>query len=120
MTQRGSLTVEAVLVVPVVLLVVLAVFELVALGVTKLELTAAAREGARVAATVPDPGRAVAAVRETLSEPLRTRALVSVARPTVVGRPAEVTVSVSRPLRSPLLDAVVVPLSARAVMAVEP
>ena len=73
-----------------------------------------------VAATVPDPGQVVSAVRDALGEPLGSVALVSVIRPGVVGRPAVVTVTVEQRLRTPLLDTFTVPLSVRAAMAVEP
>jgi len=118
-SQRGSLSIEAALVIPTVLLVVLSMFELVALAATRFELTAAAREGARVAATVPDPGRAIEAVRETLGEPLGGEVRVTVTRPTVVGRLATVEIHVQRQLRSPFLDSVSVPLAVRAAMRVE-
>ncbi len=104
---------------PIVLVVVLAVFELVALATTRLELTAAAREGARVAATLPDPNRAIEAVREALGEPLGGHVRVTVVRPAVVGRLASVEVRLDRPLRTPFLDAMSVPLAARAVMRIE-
>lgn len=114
------MSIEAAFVLPVILLVVLSVFEVVALSVTKLELTAAAREGARIAATVPDPARAVAAVRATLGDPLGSEVVVSVVRPAVVGRLAEVTVTARARLRSPILSGVSVPVVARSAMAVEP
>lgn len=119
MSERGSLTVEAGLVLPIVLVVGLAVFELVALATTRLELTAAAREGARIAATVPDPSRAVEAVREALGGPLGDEVRVTVVRPAVVGRLASVELELDRPLRTPLLDRMRVPLSVRAVMRIE-
>lgn len=120
MTERGSLTVEAALVVPVVLLVLLACFELVSLALTRVELVAAAREGARVAASVADPSRAVAATRAALDEQLGAVARVSVRRPQVSGHQAVVTVEVRRRLKTPLLDSITVPLVVRAVMMVEP
>lgn len=120
MNDRGSLTVEAALVLPIVLLILLASFELASLAMTRIELVAAAREGARVAATVADPARAVAATRAALDEPLNAIARVSVRRPQVSGRQAVVVVEVQRSLRTPLLDAIVVPIVARAVMVVEP
>ncbi len=120
MTERGSLTVEAALVVPVALLVLLACFELASLFVTRIELVAAAREGARVAATVADPSRAVAATRAALDEPLNAIASVSVRRPQVSGRQAVVVVEVRRRLRTPMLASITVPIVARAVMVVEP
>lgn len=114
--ETGSATIEAALVIPVVLLVLVAVVELISLAATRLELVAAAREGARVAATTPDPAAAVAAAREVLGDGPAT---ISVVRPAVVGRPAEVVVSVDRPLVTPLLDVFTVPIRARAVMRVE-
>lgn len=120
MTDRGSLTIEAALVVPVVLLVLLACLELASLALTRIELLAAAREGARVAASVADPSRAVDATRAALDEPLNAIASVSVRRPQVSGRQAVVTVEIRRRLRTPLLDAITVPVVARAVMVVEP
>lgn len=119
MAERGSATVEAVLVLPVLLIVVLATFELVAVVSVRLELIAAAREGARVAATVPAPERAVEAVRSALREGLSDMARISVRRSAVVGSAAVVTVSIELPLRTPLLSRVRVPLSAQAVMRVE-
>ena len=120
MTDRGALTIEAAFVIPVVLLVLLACFELASLALTRIELVAAAREGARVAATVADPSRAVAATRAALDEPLNAIASVSVRRPKVSGRQAVVVVEVNRRLRTPLLDSIRVPIVVRAVMVVEP
>lgn len=119
LNEKGSLTVETALVIPVILVVVLAAFEVVTLATTRLELVAAAREGARVAATAPDPAMAVAAARGALSGDLAGTATISVRRPSVVGQPAIVEVGVSKHLVTPLLDAISVRLSARAVMRVE-
>lgn len=105
---------------PVVLVVVLAVFEAIATVVVQIELVAAAREGVRVAATVPDPAEAVAAVRAALAEPLDRRVRVDVVRPAAVGHPARVTVRFERPLSTPLLEGITIPLGATAVMRVEP
>lgn len=110
---------EAALVLPVLLVVALAVFETVATVTLYIEIVAAAREGARVAATTPDPEAAVAAVRETLG-PLGGRARVSVVRPGEVGALARVTVRVDRPLSTPLLDGITVPVASTAAMRVEP
>lgn len=118
--DRGSLTIETALVVPIVLLVLLACFELASLAVTRIELVAAAREGARVAASAADPALAVTAARSALGEPLNALARVSVRRPQVSGRQAVVVIEVRRRLRTPLLDAIAVPIVARAVMVVEP
>ena len=119
MTERGSFTVEAALVIPVMVIVLVAVFEIVAAVAVRLDLVAAAREGARVAATVPAPERAVAVVREVLPEAIRSRARVSVTRSAVVGSSATVIVRLDLPLRTPLLDRLRIPLEGRAVMRVE-
>lgn len=108
------------MVLPLILLVLLAAFEITVLAVTRLELVAAAREGARVAATVADPARAVDAVREALDPELAESSAVSVSRPTVSGRPVEVVVTTVRHLRTPLLSMVAVPLRVSAAMVVEP
>ena len=112
------MTVEAALVIPVILVVLMAVVEVIAAVGTHLELVAAAREGARVAATVADPAVAVQAARSTLGAN-GGAVTVSVVRPSVVGRQAEVAVSYSKPLVTPLLDRLTIPLRARAVMRVE-
>lgn len=112
------MTVEAALVIPVVLVVLMAVVEVIAAVGTHLELVTAAREGARVAATVADPASAVNAVRSALGAD-GFGVTVTVVRPSGVGRQAEVTVRYAKPLVTPLLSAVTVPLQARAVMRVE-
>lgn len=117
--DRGAAVVEFALVLPVVLLVLLAAVEVVVVARTHLELVGAAREGARVAATAPDPARAVAAVQAALGEPLGGRARVSVTRPGVVGSPAVVVVTVPHRLASYLLGGMTLEISARAVMRVE-
>jgi hypothetical protein len=111
------MSVEAAFVIPVILVVLMAVIEVVAVINTQLGLIAAAREGARVAAVATDPAAAVEAAREVLGDLVAVR--VSVVRPAVVGRDAEVTVSYDKPLVTPLLDGITVPLSSRAVMRVE-
>lgn len=119
MDQRGSLTVEAAFVIPVILVVLMAVIEITSLVATQLELVTAAREAARVAATVPDPSQAATAAREVLGPPLASAVKITVSRPAVVGKPAVVVISFAKPLVTPLLDGIKVPLTARAVMRVE-
>ena len=119
MGERGSLTVEAVLVLPLLLMVALAAIEVFALATLRLDLVAAAREGARVAATAADPAGAVRAARESLPDHVADRVRVGVRRSAVVGDPAVVTVEISQPLSTPLLDRVSVPLKASATMRVE-
>ena len=85
---------EFALVIPIILLMVLAIAEVTVLARTALHVAAAGREGARVAAASPDPARAIEATRSALGPELAGRALVTVRRPPVVGRPARVTVAV--------------------------
>jgi hypothetical protein len=84
----------------------------------QIEATAAAREGARVAATTPDPAAAVAAVRTALGEK-GAEARINVHRPHIVGRNARVEVTLWHHLDLPLLRGPSIPLSASAVMRVE-
>jgi hypothetical protein len=107
------------LTIPTLVLVLLATLEVLVVARLQLELVAAAREGARVAATVSDPARAVLAAQEALGSELATRARVQVSRPNVVGRPATVRVILHHRLVTPLLRWVKVELSGRAVMRVE-
>lgn len=118
MSSRGSAVVEFALVIPVIILVLFAVVEVVVVGRTQLELANAAREGARHAATVVDPSEAVAAARAALGR-TGARATVSVTRPHVVGRQAQVTVRLRHRLASPLFGGIPIELRARAVMRVE-
>jgi len=108
--------VEFALVVPVVIVVILAVAEITTVARLQLELGQAAREAARVAATVPDPAQAVDAARMALGADLADRTSVAVERPSVVGRPA--VVELTLPHRVAVLG-LVVPLRASAVMRVE-
>ena len=120
LTERGSLTVEAALVIPFLLLIGIAVFEGVATMATQLQVVTATRDGARVAATTPDVSRAVHAVRVSLPEGVSERARVQVDRPSTAGRPARVTVQVDVPLVTPFLSGLSVPLSWSSSMLVEP
>ncbi|MFP3916059.1 MAG: TadE/TadG family type IV pilus assembly protein [Actinomycetota bacterium] len=119
LTERGSSTVEFVLVLPLVVLVLVACLEVAVLARARVEVVAAAREGARVAATHPDPADAVAAVRHALGDPMGSQARISVSRPHVVGRAATVEVAVRRSLAAPLLEGLSVTLRGRAAMRVE-
>jgi hypothetical protein len=111
------MAVEAVLVIPVILLVVVSAIEVASVASVQFALMAAAREGARVAAVVPDPAEAVRAVRRDF--PGLPEATVSVERPAIVGASATVTVALDKPLVTPLLGGVTIPLRARATMRVE-
>lgn len=114
--EKGSAAVEAVLVLPVILLVLVAVAELFLIAVTRLEMEAATREGARVAATHPDPARAAAAVKGALSPGLAGKVRVTVTAASVVGAAVEVKVSMRYRPVTPVLDRFVVTLNSRAVM----
>lgn len=120
MNERGSLTVEAAFIIPVLLLVGLAVFEGIAATSNQLHVVAATRDGVRVAATTPDVSRAVEAVRATLPDGLASRARIEVHRPATAGKPAVVRVSVDVPLVTPMLSGFTVPLTWSSTMLVEP
>ena len=104
--------------VPLVILVLVGAIQVVGLARMRMELQAAARDGARVAATTPDPAKAVDAVVLALAPEARERVRVSVQRPGRVGVPAVVTVSIRHPLGVPFAD-LSVPVTARATMRTE-
>ena len=108
---------EFFLVMPMLILVLVAGLQVVGVARARLELTGAVREGARVAATTPDPAKAVEAVQAALPATVRDRVRVSVSRPTEVGRPARVTAVIRHHLASPL--SIGVDVRATAVMLVE-
>lgn len=110
------MAVEAALVIPIIVVVMVAVAELFMIAVAKLEMEAAAREGARVAATRPDPARAAAAVKSSLPGGLADRVRVEVTGAHVVGHPVTVVVSMKYRPVTPFLDRLVVRLQSRAVM----
>jgi len=110
--------VEFALVLPLVLIVLLAVVEVAVVARTQLEVTQAAREGARQAATHPSTERVVEAVRRSLG-PGGAAARVSVRRDAHVGGVAEVVVHLPHRLAAPLLGGFEVSLIGRATMRVE-
>lgn len=110
---------EFALVVPLVLAVLLAAVEVAVVGRAQLELVAAAREGARRAATSPDPAQAAAAVRAALRPGLAERTRISVSRPHVVGATAEVRLAARHRVAVPPVGGFDVRLAARAAMRVE-
>jgi hypothetical protein len=110
---------ELAVTIPTLILVLLALLEVVVVARVQLELVAAAREGARVAATDVDPAAAVRATQQAVGPNLSDRIVVEVTRPTVPGRQATVRVSLRHQLVTPLLRWVSVDLSGRAVMRVE-
>ena len=111
--------VEFALVLPVVVLVLVAVVEVTVVARTQYELVHAAREGARTAATVSDPSRAVEAVKRALGPNMAERVRVSVERPETVGSLAAVTVVLPHRLAAVILGGLRVDLRARSVMRVE-
>ncbi len=114
----GSVAVEFALVIPVVLLVVLAVAEVAVVARAQLELINAAREGAREAATSPDPSEALAAARAALGG-AADDARISVRRPHVVGASAEVVITLPHRLAPAMFGGAVIELKGRASMRVE-
>ena len=104
--------------IPLVVLLLAMVIEVTLAARLQIEVVGAAREGARVAATTPDPAAALAAATGALGD-RGGDARVAVHRPHVVGAPAEVRVSLLYRVGLPLLSGITVPLSATAVMRVE-
>jgi Flp pilus assembly protein TadG len=117
--ERGSIAVEMVLVLPLVILTLVAGLQVVTVVRVRTELVGAARDGARVAATTPDPRRAVEAAMNALPPAVRERARVSVTRPAVPGRQATVVVSLRHRLGSPFPDGLAIDLTGSATMLVE-
>ncbi len=111
--------VEFVLVLPALVLVLLAVVEVTVVARTQYELVHAAREGARMAATVSDPSRAVQAVQAALDPVVAGRVRVTVERPGSVGSNAVVTVVLAHRLGARILGGLQLDLRARSVMRVE-
>ncbi len=109
---------EFALVLPLVLVTLLAVVEGVVVARTQLQLTAAVREGAREAATNPEPARAVAVVRAALG-PRGSEARVSVRRPHRVGAVAQVSATLPVRVGVPVFGGVSIDLRASAGMRVE-
>lgn len=117
--DRGSVTIEFFLVIPLLIVVLAAGIQVISVARARVELLGAVREGARVAATTPDPARAVEAVRSAMPPENRDRVRISVSRPGVVGRPATVSASIRHALSLPWLEDLGFELSASASMLVE-
>lgn len=115
---EGSTTVELALLLPLLAVLLVVIAEVAVVARAQLEVAGAAREGARVAATTPDPAEAVAAVRAALG-PGADEARISVHRPHVVGEPARVAIVVPHRISIPLLGGFKVTLRADAAMRVE-
>lgn len=115
----GSATIELFLVIPMVVLVLVAGLQVVSLARVRIELVGAARDGARVAATTPDPARAVEAVMAALPASVRDRVRVAVTRPSVPGQPARVEVLLRHRLGPPFPADFGIEMTASASMLVE-
>lgn len=109
---------ELALSVPIVLLLALIIVEVALVARFQIEVVAAAREGARVAATNPDPADAVAAAVGALGA-RGADARINVHRPHVVGADASVSVWIDYAVRVPFIGGPTIPLSSTAVMRVE-
>ena len=113
------MTVEFFLIVPLVIVVLVGGLQVVSVARARIELLGAVRDGARVAATSPDPAKAVEAVQNALAPSVRDRVRISVSRPGVVGAPARVSARLRHRLGAPFPDDFGVDLSASATMLVE-
>jgi len=109
---------EFVLVMPLLFLLIVGVVEVGVLARTSLQLAAASREGARVAAAAPDTAKAIEAARTVLGEELGRRARITVSCPPVVGRQARVTVAINHTFLQ-ALGGLRVPLESATAMRVE-
>ena len=118
-SDRGSVTIELFLVIPAAILILIASLQVVSVARARIELVGAVREGARVAATTPDPSKAVDAVQTALSPAARAVTRVSVSRPSTVGAPARVTAISRHALGAPFLEGFDIEISATASMLVE-
>ncbi len=110
---------EFFLVVPLILLILVAAMQVIGVARTRIELQAAARDGVRVAATTPDPSKAVDAVLAAMPPGVRDRVRVSVQRPARAGVPARVTVTVKHLLGKPFPADFGVDVTAEATMRTE-
>ncbi len=110
---------EFFLVLPILAIVLIGALQVIGLARARVELVGAVREGARVAATTPDPARAVQAVEDAMPPEARSRLRISVSRPGEVGKPARVTAVLRHGFGPPLPSDLSVDLTASAVMAVE-
>lgn len=118
MTARGSAVVEFALTIPLVLILVLGIVEVALVARSEIQLVHAAREGARQAATSPSTEDAAAAVRSSLGAN-GSRARIRVSRPSTVGAPAKVAVSIPYRVAGPIFGGFTVDLSATATMRTE-
>jgi Flp pilus assembly protein TadG len=112
-------TVEFFLVVPLVILALVSAIQVIGLARARLDLQSAVRDGARAAATTPDPAKAVAVVLDALPETARTETRVSVQRPSRVGVPAKVSATTRYVFGFPFPGRLSVNVSASATMLTE-
>ena len=110
---------EFALLIPLVIAVLVCVVEVAVAARAQLEVSHAAREGAREAAASPDPARAVSVVKTVLGPQMGPRARVVVERDHHVGGRAEVVVTVSHRVVAPLFGGFTVSLRASSSMRVE-
>jgi Flp pilus assembly protein TadG len=110
--------VEFALVLPLVLVLVIGIAEVAVVARSEMQLVSAAREGARQSATSPDTARAVTAVQRALG-PAGSRARVSVSRPSAIGAPTRVSVTLRHHVVAGLFGGFPVDLRASATMRTE-
>jgi Flp pilus assembly protein TadG len=118
-TERGSAAVEFAMLVPLVIVVLVGVVEVAVAARAQLQVSHAAREGAREAATAPDPERAIAVVKTVLGPDLAAGARVVVERDHRVGGRADVTVTTPHRVAGAFLGGFAITLRGTASMRVE-
>ncbi len=116
--ERGSVAVEFVLLIPVVLLVMVAIIETAGAARLHVQVTHAAREGARAAATVSDRDTVIHTTQRALG-PFAGSARISMERSWVVGGPAVVRVEMPHRVLSRIFGGFEVTLRGEATMRVE-
>lgn len=113
------MTIEFFLLLPVVLVMLLAGVQVVAAAQVRVELQGAVREGVRVAATTPDPAKAVEAVAAALDPARAAAASISVTRPSLPGQLASVTATLRHTVHLLFLPDLAFDITARAAMRTE-
>lgn len=105
--------------IPLVIVVLVAGLQVVAAARVRIELQGAVREGARVAATTPDPSQAVDAVVAALDPTMAGHTRISVTRPSVPGQIATVSATYPHTVDLLILPDMTFEISARAAMRTE-
>ena len=116
--DRGSSSVEFALILPAVVLLVVAIIETASAAQLHVQVTHAAREGARAAATIADPDTVIETTARALGAHAAS-ARITVERTWIVGSPAVVRIEVPHRVFSRILGGFELVLRGEATMRVE-